>query len=64
MNEKLRDFLIEMNNLKEKYPELRIGQIIWNALGLFGRIRAPDGNVIFYIEDDDLLDLIRRYSRT
>jgi hypothetical protein len=38
--------------------DMRIGQVIWNALAKAGRLKAPEANSLFYIEDDDLERLL------
>ena len=42
--------------LKEwgKNPDLRLGQLIWNAMAKKDEWKAPEGNALFYIEDEDL----------
>ena len=48
----------------EKYPDLRLGQIISNAHATWGvrndkgRLEGWDPNDVFYFEDDDLLKTI------
>lgn len=55
--EKLMEF-------KKRAPELRLGQVIWNALGQDGRLTAPEGNALFYIHDAELLRLLEEHFKT
>jgi hypothetical protein len=49
--------------IKKCAPELRVGQIIWNALGQDGRLKAPEGNALFFIHDSELLRLLEEHSK-
>ena len=40
----------------------RFGQVLWNTLGTEPPLwQAPEGNVLFYIEDDQLERRIKEY---
>lgn len=52
-------FMKILREIKEKNPDARYGQIIWNALCRAGLITAPEGNKLFYIEDKDLETVLR-----
>lgn len=42
----------------ESHPDMRLGQIITGATSYRGS--APQGKDIFYIEDEELIELIER----
>jgi len=44
----------------------RFGQVLWNTLGYTDPAlwQAPEGNVLFYIEDDQLERRIKEYITT
>lgn len=44
--------LFEIQSIWEKHPDLRLGQLIFNALNY-----NNDG--LFYIEDEDLIDRLK-----
>ena len=41
----------------------RIGQYIWNAMAQADRWESPDGNPLFFISDEDLLEIIENYNK-
>lgn len=49
-------------NIWMKMPELRLGQLLDNAVGRYaeGATHAPGGPSMFYIEDDKLLEALKR----
>jgi hypothetical protein len=51
-----------LTELKERCPQQRIGQILWNAMGKAGRWTAPEANSLFFIEDEELAKILMAYS--
>ena len=45
---------------RKTHNDLRFGQWLWNAMNGAGEWEAPEANALFYIEDKDLADLIKR----
>lgn len=56
-----RKFIEIIRNWKKTHGGLRAGQWLWNGLNMGGHIEAPDGNALFFIEDNDLADLLKKY---
>lgn len=52
---RIQPFCDEFAKLWEKYPDLRFGQIMCNA----GNILFNFGKDIFYMEDDELLEVFK-----
>lgn len=48
---------------RRRFPELRLGQLIWNALALAGYWKAPEGNGFFNITDDKLDDALNTFLK-
>ena len=55
-----QELLAELTRLSEKYPELRLCQLIANAIP--PQEYARRGKEIYYIEDSQLLDWLLTYK--
>ncbi len=55
-----QELLAELTRLSEKYPDLRLCQLIGNSIPVDEAQRR--NNDIYYIEDDQLLQWLRRYE--
>lgn len=53
----------KLEAFKEKAPELRLGQILWNALAQDSRLEAPEGNALFFIPDIELENLLAEHFK-
>lgn len=53
------DVLVALAEYRKKYPDLRLGQMIWNAMALNRRWKAPEANQLFYIEDQQLVTALK-----
>ncbi len=51
--ERISAIMAELQALGQKYPDLRLGQLLDNSL--------MSGEDLFYIEDKDLLSRVREY---
>lgn len=49
-----------LSQAKAKYPELRLGQLLWNLLAKENKLKAPEANSLFYIEDEELSKLLQK----
>jgi hypothetical protein len=45
-----------------KNKDERIGQTIWNAMNQAEKWETPEANALFFIDDDELLDILKKYS--
>ena len=53
--ERIPAILGELQALWQKYPDLRLGQLLINSLS--------EGQDLFYVEDRDLLDKVQDFIR-
>lgn len=59
IKKKVSDELLEtLIVMKEKYPELRLGQLISNTMDKYNERKVD----LFYVEDSLLTDWLRRYD--
>lgn len=49
---RIKIILREIEKIWEKYPDMRLGQLITNAV---------DGPVLYYTEDDDLVEFLNLF---
>jgi hypothetical protein len=49
------DVLKVVAEIREKHPDQRLGQLLWNALSLGGYWMAPEANKLFYMDDKELI---------
>ena len=57
---RIKPFCDELADLWAKYPDLRFGQIMWNMDKYLSNEHRKD---IFYMEDDELMKVIRHQLR-
>lgn len=41
----------------------RIGQFCWNAMAYAGKWKAPEANVLFFIEDKEFVKILNNYIK-
>ena len=57
---RIKPFCDELAELWSKYPDLRLGQFIYNLTKYIEREHKKD---IFYLEDNELMEIIRHQLR-
>lgn len=60
MSELQTEILATIKRLSERWPELRIGQLLVNSIPVASRKQC--GNDVFYLEDADLLKGLLEYE--
>ena len=55
--ERIPEVLSSLKKVWEKYPDMRLGQLLMNI----ARLAGPEQN-LFYIEDDELLKRLSRQN--
>ncbi len=52
--------LSEISNIWKKYPDLRLGQLLSNAVCMSTEIDPAN---LFYVEDDKLIEMIKTFDK-
>ena len=55
-----KQFIQEVKNWRKTHEGQRMGQWLWNLMNWGGHWESPEANALFFIEDDELADLIKR----
>ena len=53
------DFMERLESCWEKYPSLRFGQFVNNALA----VMKSDGQDPFFVEDDEMIQFFEKYTQ-
>jgi hypothetical protein len=55
----MRELKKIIRDFRKNNNDLRFGQYLWNLMNENGKWEAPEANALFFIEDKDLVKLIK-----
>lgn len=59
----MNNTLKEISNWRKNNRGLRFGQWLWNAMAEAGKWESPEANRLFFIEDDELVKLLKKHNK-